>query len=82
MGGVAFVAFLILIAVVVVFRRRKAAATSAPVEKDGKIWPSEHYNGVAHPYDRNEIHEAPGGDGITRDVKDLSRPGSDPPEIR
>ena len=82
MGGVAFVAFLILIAVVLVFRRRKAAATSAPVEKDGTVGPSGHYNGVAPPYHRNEIHEAPGGDVTTRDVKDLSRPGSDSPEFR
>ena len=70
-GGIAFIALLILIAIIVYFHRRKTA-TAAPaepmrVEKDGEVVQSEQ---VYHHYTPHEIHEAPGDDGITQDVKD------------
>ena len=78
-GGVAFVALLILIAVFFYFRRKKTRKTATPgpvepmrAEQDEKAGQMKQ---AAHLYHPDEIYEAPGVDVITRDVKDSSYPG-------
>lgn len=78
-GGIAFIAFLILVAVVLFFRRRKATppvrVELGMLEEAEKAGRAGYQNLVPRPYDSDGIYEAPGGANVfSKHIHDPSHP--------